>query len=434
MGIWNGALMASASRLRRKTVVRLAGGVLSALAVVAATVPVQASESTPSRWIVVLKDSAGDPSKVSAEHTSRRNARVNHVYRAALKGYSVTATADELAAVRADPRVAYVEADQPVRPADGRPSRNRSQPVAFGEEVNQQWNLFHIDAVDKAEGGGLTAHRAADVGVAVLDGGVNVNSPNLNAAVGTNCTDSPDPLDVDGHGTAVAGVVGARNNGGGVLGVAPGTKIWSVKVFGEGGDFLSALICGIDWVTANAHAKNIRVANMSLLTQASEAGHQAIRALAAAGVVTTASAGNGPFDFQGNAPAGFPEVLTVTAKDVYNLPWNFSAFALREEEIKHTISAPGVDIYVETLPNTLCGSSERCPLSGTSFSAPQVAAVVALCLTSGRCKGGTDEIIQTVRSDAREHYLDTDRTFGGTPSLGPKFYGHLVWAGLPKQR
>ncbi|MFD4140936.1 S8 family serine peptidase [Streptomyces sp. NPDC058572] len=118
-------------------------------------------------------------------------------------------------------------------------------------------------------------------------------------------------------------------------------------------------------------------------------------------------------------------------------PWRepaASAFTLREEEIKHTISAPGVDIYVETLPNTLCGSSERCPLSGTSFSAPQVAAVVASCLASGRCKGGTDEIIQTVRPDAREHYLETDRTFGGTTSLGAKFYGHLVWAGLHKQR
>ncbi len=56
--------------------------------------------------------------------------------------------------------------------------------------------------------------------VAVLDSGVDVNSSELDASFGTNCSDSTNPLDVVGHGTAVAGLIGARNNGGAVLGVA----------------------------------------------------------------------------------------------------------------------------------------------------------------------------------------------------------------------
>ncbi len=207
-----------------------------------------------------------------------------------------------------------------------------------------------------------------------------------------------------------------------------------MKVLGDNNSgSLASIICGIDWVTANAQAKNIRVANMSLQGEATEAEHQAIRAMTDAGVVTTASAGNGPFDFSAQAPAGFPEVLTVTAKEIYNRPWRNSAFAVRDENIRHTISAPGVDIYIKTLASNALDCNEfgpgLCTISGTSFSSPIAAGVVALCISSGQCTGSPADIIQTVRHHARDHYLETGRRFGGSPRLGDKYYGHLVWAG-----
>ena len=61
--------------------------------------------------------------------------------------------------------------------------------------------------------------------------------------------------DDNGHGTHVAGTIAAGNGGSGVVGVAPGAKLYSVKVLGStGAGTVSSLICGIDWVAANAQA------------------------------------------------------------------------------------------------------------------------------------------------------------------------------------
>src|SRR5258705_11641631 len=73
------------------------------------------------------------------------------------------------------------------------------------------------------------------------------------------------PQDDNGHGTHVAGTIAARNDGSGVVGVAPGTRLYSVKVLaksGSGND--STVICGLDWVTQNADPLGIKVVNMSL--------------------------------------------------------------------------------------------------------------------------------------------------------------------------
>jgi subtilisin len=76
-----------------------------------------------------------------------------------------------------------------------------------------------------------TAAPAADVSVAILDTGVQLDHPDLNVVAGVNCvTPGEPPSDVNGHGTHCAGSVGARNNAGGVIGVAPGTMIVAVKV------------------------------------------------------------------------------------------------------------------------------------------------------------------------------------------------------------
>ena len=66
-----------------------------------------------------------------------------------------------------------------------------------------------------------------------------------------------------GHGTHVAGIAAARDNGFGVVGVAPGAGTWSVRVFNASGNgSFSTYICGMDWVAR--HADVIDVANMSL--------------------------------------------------------------------------------------------------------------------------------------------------------------------------
>src|SRR5207249_3337676 len=111
-------------------------------------------------------------------------------------------------------------------------------------------------------------HKKSGAHVAVIDTGISLGNPDLNASSGKNCVSPGSPAqDDNGHGTHVSGTIGAMNTGSGVVGVAPGTKLFAVKVLDAGGSgTFSQVICGIDWVTAHGPgtAKNIRVASMSL--------------------------------------------------------------------------------------------------------------------------------------------------------------------------
>src|SRR5439155_1697599 len=109
-----------------------------------------------------------------------------------------------------------------------------------------------------------------------------------------------------------------------VVGVAPGTKRYAVKVVNAQGSGTDAqVICGIDWVTANAASLGIKVANMSLGGPGADDGncgntngdalHRAICNSVAAGVTYVVAAGNSSEDFSADVPANYNEVLTVTA-------------------------------------------------------------------------------------------------------------------------
>jgi hypothetical protein len=116
-----------------------------------------------------------------------------------------------------------------------------------------------------------------DVDVAVIDTGIDYQHPDLNVVGRTDCVpDNGDPeaaecIDGSGkdghsHGTHVAGTITALDDGEGVVGVAPGARLWAVKVLADNGvGYTSWIIAGVDWVTA--HAFQVEVANMSLGSQ-----------------------------------------------------------------------------------------------------------------------------------------------------------------------
>lgn len=295
--------------------------------------------------------------------------------------------------------------------------------------------------------------------VAIIDTGVT--NPDLNVDPGANCVGTGPPADDNGHGTFVAGVVGARNTGTGIVGVAPGTKIYAVKVLESNGEgSISQIICGIDWVTANASALSIRVANLSLGGPGSQSScdtdplHLAICNSSAAGVTYAVAAGNDGADFGAGAdePASFPEVLTVTAaSDSDGRPggaggppicrggeiddaWaSFSDFAVSPADAAHVVAAPGVCIR-SILPGGQATDS------GTSAASPHVAGVVALCMgeggVPGPCSGmSSAEVIQQIRADAAAN-ATLDNGFDGDPnhdSLG-RYYGYMVSALDPSIR
>ena len=362
---------------------------------------------------------------------------------AALKGFAAELSAADVRALRRDPEVALVSPDLEVHAL-------ALTPLAAGESVPT--GVARIEAANARE-----AHQASSVGVAVLDTGIDLDHPDLVAHDGKNCVASGSADDDNGHGTHVAGTIGARNQGAGVVGVAPGTALYAVKVLdGSGSGLWSNIICGIDWVTANAASLGIKVANMSLgglgddySTCAGDPLHQAICNSTDAGVVYTAAAGNNGWDWGApppDVPAWFPEVLTVTAvadsdgtpggtggapgcrpAEVDDKRASFSNFSREADDDGHAIAAPGVCIR-STWPG-----GGYATLSGTSMAAPHVAGLVALCLgeggAGGPCTGlAPADVIQKIRADAQAQATAANG-FQGDPlqPLG-RYYGHLASA------
>jgi subtilisin family serine protease len=93
---------------------------------------------------------------------------------------------------------------------------------------------------------------AVDGDIAILDTGI-YNHPDLRISGGHNCVGKNKKAysDGNGHGTHVAGTAAAKDNGSGVVGVAPGARLWAVKVLNSNGSgSFSSVICGIDWAPA----------------------------------------------------------------------------------------------------------------------------------------------------------------------------------------
>jgi subtilisin len=337
--------------------------------------------ATTGRYIVVLNDSVSAPGEVAAEHARTTGARVRRVYRSALKGYSATLSSDRLAALRADPRVAYLAADRPVHTTD--------QVLPTG--------IDRLDAERSSTRSG-DGTGTVNVDVAVLDTGIDIDHPDLHVAGGVNCVGGSSFDDDHLHGTHVAGTVAAKDNHIGVVGVAPGARLWAVKVLdATGSGTFESVICGVDWVTA--HRSTIEVANMSLGGEASEppgAGcttgdpfHDAVCRSVQAGVTYAVAAGNDARNAGAFAPASYDEVMTVSALADFDgkpggktpgrtcLPprtreqddsfANFSNFGRDIDLI-----APGVCIL-----STVPGGGYR-HADGTSMASPHVAGAAAL--------------------------------------------------------
>jgi subtilisin family serine protease len=348
----------------------------------ALTVPAQAESSSRQRYIVVLHNSAGDPGDVASEHGRSHRAEVSQVYRYALKGYAAVMSPQAATSISRDPRVDFVEADQQASAfAQNTPTGIRRAFATSNANIG-------IDANDDVR---------VDVDVAVLDSGIDFDHPDLNVVARTNCaTGGPnnknctdnDGDDGNGHGTHVAGTIGAIDNGIGVVGMAPGARLHAVRVLDNNGSgYISWIVAGIDWVTARSG--QIEVANMSLGCACSSASmDQAIARSVDAGVVYAVAAGNDDKDASGFSPANHPDVITVSAlADFDGLAGGGAAPTCRTDEDDTLanfsnwgslieIAAPGVCIL-----STWKGGTYN-TISGTSMASPHVAGAAAL-LASG---------------------------------------------------
>jgi subtilisin len=198
--------------------------------------------------------------------------------------------------------------------------------------------------------------------------------------------------DRNGHGTHVAGIAAAKDNSVGVVGVAPGARLWAVRVLNNSGKgSWSNVICGVDWVTANAGT--IEVANLSLGGSGSEPAasgcstgdplHDAICRSVRAGVTYVAAAGNSSADAAGFVPAAFDEVITVSAlADFDGQPGGGAAATCRPDTDDTLADFSNFGSDVDLIAPGVCISStyrgRYATLSGTSMASPHVTGAAAL--------------------------------------------------------
>jgi len=415
---------------------------------VAPTSSLEEGEVIPNRYIVVLKEDVASPAAVASDLSKQLDLETTYVYDDALEGFAAEVPASSVSALRSNPRVEFVAKDRVVEALD--------QVTPTG--------ISRVDAQvsSTAAGDGSGAVDAADI--AILDSGIYKSHSDLNIAGGYNCTGEDETAWSDGygHGTHVAGTAAAIDDSTGVVGVAPGARLWAVKVLNNRGTgSVSSAICGIDWVTGRNTdadgANDIEVANMSfgatvsghdnggcgwIRDRAIARMHKAICTSVDAGVFYAAAAGNEREKFAKDVPAAFDQVLTVTAvadfdgepgggapptcrTDVDDTFANFSNYTTpTSPDVNHTIAAPGVCIE-----STWKGGGYK-TLSGTSMASPHVAGTAALCIANGPCPTGDPQgIMDQLRADAAAK--PPSYGFIGDPNTAGKvnYYGFLEYAG-----
>ncbi len=250
-----------------------------------------------------------------------------------------------------------------------------------------QWNL---PIIATPTGWSVTT-GSEKVTVAVIDTGVDLNHPDLRGhllpglnAVGRNTT----PQDDVGHGTHVAGVIGAiTNNGQGIAGMTWNNSILPIKVLdhtGAGSTYTVAQ--GIVWATDNG----AKVINLSLGNYANARFlHDAIKYAFDRDVVLIAASGNDNTQ-QPGYPAAYPEVFAVAATDSRNKKATFSNFGDYID-----VAAPGVGIASTYTRN------QYAALSGTSMASPHVAALAALIRSANPGLKNT-EVYEVMRRTAQD--------------------------------
>lgn len=272
-------------------------------------------------------------------------------------------------------------------------SNNNEQQIPWGVKriaADKAWNI--------TTGNGVK--------VAVIDSGIAPHKDlHKNLKGEYNAIEPGKPATDDyGHGTHVAGIIAARNNKIGVVGVAPDVELYSVKVLdANGSGYLSDLAEGIEWSVNNG----IQVINLSIEVQSDfPLLRDSVKRAVDSGVLVVASAGN---NYGGSTayPAAYDGVISVSAIDDVDNIAVFSAVG------KVDLCAPGVNICSTYLDN----GYEI--LSGTSMAAPHVTGVIALMLadnrndTDGDCTVSTKEVRRAIAISTQDiGYPGYDEIFG----------------------
>ncbi|GLI37103.1 S8 family peptidase [Geobacter hydrogenophilus] len=334
-----------------------------------------------------------------------------------IRAISAELPEEEIARLKQDSSVAYVVDN--IKFTLIRPVEPLSAP---SPEYVDSWGVLRIGSNVAASRG----YKGAGIKVAIVDSGIDYNHPDLkdNYRGGYDfVNNTTDPIDDDfqSHGTHVAGIIAARDNGTGVVGVAPEASLYAVKVFSAtaGGD-MDTVVAGIEWAIDN----KMDVINLSIgysgdiysvypdifkpLKDVCDRAYQA-------GIVLVAAAGNDNREIV-SVPAAFDSVIAVAATDQNDQRAVFTTVAASSYGAKVELAAPGTFVK-----STVSGGGYAF-LSGTSQASPHVAGAAAVILSSGIADANGNGS----RADEVRARLDTTAKDLGDPGRDKYFGWGLV--------
>ncbi|MCH7495416.1 MAG: S8 family serine peptidase, partial [Candidatus Marinimicrobia bacterium] len=284
----------------------------------------------------------------------------DRIYTHAIAGFTAALSENAAAKLRLDPRVAIVEQDRIIslgRPPGKGGGKNDPEPQ------QTPWGITRVGGF--ADGSGTTAW--------IIDTGIDLKHKDLNVDVAQSANFVPrgkdSPKDGHGHGTHVAGTIGAIDNTIDVVGVAAGANLVAVRVLDNAGSgAYSWVIAGVDYVATYAEPGD--AANMSLGGPPSDALDLAILNAAGRGINFSLAAGNSDADANNYSPArvNHTNVYTISAIDINDVFAYFSNWGNPPVDY----AAPGVSVL-----STKKGGGTT-TFSGTSMSAPHVAGILLL--------------------------------------------------------
>jgi subtilisin len=362
---------------------------------VAPVLSVAAQEEAPASGeevIVVLEDDA-DPIVAAQE----LGVEPTHIYDGVFNGFAATMPAAAVAEARASGAVRQISRDGRVQAED--------QIVGTG--------VLRVGVPHTPGSQSLAIASPIDADVAILDTGVD-RGGDLRVSGGASCVNdkhkkkgkgknqhkghkhkhkkkddkSKSWADDNGHGTHVASIAAALDNDQGIVGVAPGARVWAVKVLDEnGGGSFSDVICGLNWVVN--HSGTVDVVNLSLSGAGSDGPcessplHQAICNVVYSGVPVVVAAGNQGTDASTRVPASFDEVITVSGMaDSDGAPGHAGPGTCtgQADDTFLPFSNYGADVDVAAPGDCILSlgkDGKRRQESGTSSASPHVAGAVA---------------------------------------------------------
>ncbi|MBU5246895.1 S8 family serine peptidase [Bacillus halotolerans] len=312
-----------------------------------------AETSSEKEVIVVYKNKDGKETVLDSD------AEVEQQYQH-LPAVAVTADPETVKEFKQDPDILYVENNVTFTAADNTDLKVLSENADTTDNF-EQWNLEPIQ-VKQAWKEGLTGKN---VKIAVIDSGISPHD-DLSISGGYSAVSYTSSYkDDNGHGTHVAGIIGAKHNGYGIDGIAPEAQIYAVKALDQNGSGdLQGLLKGIDWSIANG----MDIVNMSLGTSSdSQILHDAMDKAYEKGVLLVAASGNEGNGKPVNYPAAYSSVVAVSATNQHN---QLAAFSTTGNQVE--FAAPGTDITSTYLHQYYATGS------GTSQATPHAAAMFAL--------------------------------------------------------